>query len=287
MGVLDRVAKNLGLPDLVKHDFGVGEEATKRWLKDHAAKPLTQLEARRLVPEAAAVAQKVLAEGEGGVIREDLIDAFLGLILRPAEVDELLDLYRDCVSPMHLKLIKVAAAAQALRELGKTESARRLIDNAGAKHGEDARKINNLFGAGYLRSYFAFKRRLLEYEYQRHWSRVFREWFEQQLKFFERAIFINADTAAKDIGGELDKRLLAPSRPPRHDASVYAAGINNVDNAREAIDDWVATHKDFAYWHELGEYAKNVGCHFVVFNRHAGLPFYAKPLNRLWREYRT
>lgn len=142
------------------------------------------------------------------------------------------------------------------------------MDDATHRFGPDAAKIRSLYSAQYIEGPFLFQRMWMAFESQGpgNAERLFREWFEDQLKFFDRAIFVWAEMRKKEIEEGLTKRLLNV-RPAQAEVSVWAAGISAIGIAEKAIDSWLGRHEDFDYGCLPTRQGRTPGYRFLVYNK--------------------
>ena len=224
----------------------------EKWAKDNKVAPSKMVRAYEFYERMAPQLAEVLDSGEAGFIRDDLFEVFLAFVLEDSEARNILDLMHGVISEKHYELLEVAIAADNLRHQGLDGRAQRLVDDAAERVGSDARKINALYSARYVLTVFAWQHAMFRaLEDDAAANARFKAWFENQLKFFDQAIFVNEYTTESEIYEGIRIRIVSGARP-RNLMTIWAAGVNNIRNALHAIERFI---KDAAtQGHEL-EYA--------------------------------
>jgi hypothetical protein len=242
----------------------------KAWASAKSVRHVAEIEAFLVqgnLQEWGAAVRNALQTEDGGVIREDLVEDLVAFTLETALQTPILDLYRGYISDFHYQLLATALAAHNLRELGKDNQAIRLIAAAEKAHGHDARKINNLYSAGYLQSIFACELQMFKAFSYENDRRLFRSWFEDRLRFFEDALFVNFLTGPDEVVEGLTSRACGPKSKNARVVSVWAAGREKVLVAQDALKRWIKQHPEFDYAAYPKSYGSAVGAQFVVFHK--------------------
>ncbi|MBI2077441.1 MAG: hypothetical protein HYT80_03590 [Euryarchaeota archaeon] len=292
MGWFRSFCERWGIADLLDYKVETGTRAshTKAWMRASGAQTLADVEAIHWAAKVTPVLEKLLAKGNAGAIRSDLMDHFVALLVRTPDQRELLVDFRGWISPIHYKMLLLAVAAANERAMGRDQRSISLVANAEKKFGPDARKIHNLLSAGYISSIFIAQRRLHAFMYQSsvvNAKRLFQEWFEEQLSYFERAVFVNDDMALADLAREISTRLLDVAHPQPF-VSVWAAGVENVSKAADAVTSHVKTNKAFEFNILKGKHGKAFSVRFIVYRKHECPTFKPSRLELFWeREARA
>lgn len=268
-GRFGKILDAMGATHLARHHLeGVSQKAFTDWAAKKKWSAAIQLEAYVFSQEFEAKLAVLLDDGEGGVVRADLVEYLVSMVVEDADQKELLEEFRNHVSPLHYEMIRIAVGAQNLRELGRAVAARNLVESAERKMGPDAKKISNLLSTGYLSNYFVWKLRFCKFEFQTGHERMYREWFESQLGFFERAIFVGENVDKDHVGDELAKRLETKTTFRQSSVNVFAAGRDYVQFTHDVLSKWVEGHHGFEFNVEVSNLGrkKPPTARFLVFN---------------------
>lgn len=266
--VLDSLLRATGVDRLVPYvDESVDSARVGEWSKEQGVESLFDLEAYTFAEEAAPVLADLIDDGGGGVIRADLVEYLVANITRTRTQREIIEEFQPYLTDDQFYLLKVAMSAENLREMGKDDDSRGLIRRAERKFGPLARKMNNLYATGYLARFFLFWLKMMSIECQgdvANTRQVYQRWFSQQLKFFERGIFVSRDTTGASIMSEITARLASDRR--LRNAAVWAAGIDQINTAHDAVAEWVSCHDSFAMAVERGHYGGTHAVKIIVFD---------------------
>lgn len=271
---------------LEPHRPGIPKQKLLKWAAEKKVEASRLLRAYDFLAELQPEIAELLDNGEAGLVREDLYDVLLAFVLEDVEARNVLDLMHDVVSEKHYRMIEIAIAADNLRLNGLDTKAQSLVEDAERKFGPDARKINALYAAGYVLNNFAWKLAWEKAMDPKKGAAKFNQWFLDQLRFFEDAIFVNNQTEKTDIWSGIEGRLFG--RTPRSSMRIWAAGVDNIRKTSEVLDAMIAERKkkgqpgiDYAARAET--YGKAIAFEFLVFKD--GLPgMIRKHLPMLWEK---
>ena len=171
---------------------------------------------------------KDLFAAHAGVLREDLLLIFQVLLLRTTDEEELLDDFREVIPLEHYNMLLVANSVVKLEDATFSNEARRLRDDAVRHHGETAKRIYNLHRSGYVIGFFHFWLGWLKYEFQKGWKDKFQELWNQELTFFDQAVWCSEEMTSSDVHNEVIKRLM---KRGMKEVRVYARGAHKMDLA--------------------------------------------------------
>jgi hypothetical protein len=242
----------------------------EKWAKENKVGASKMLRAYEFYENMAPELGALLDSGDAGFVRDDLFEVLLAFVLEDAEARNILDLMHGVLSEKHYELLEVAVAADNLRRQGADEKSKRLIDDASMRFGEDARKINSLYSAGYVLTVFAWQHAVFRsLEDDKRANARFKAWFEDQLKFFDQAIFVNEYTTPQDITEGIAARIL--NGRARGMMRIWAAGVGNVRKTLDTLDEMIkvqAKHGvELDYGTKQDRYGKAVAVEFVVFHK--------------------
>lgn len=277
--ILDRLLKLTGAKHLAPYVEQIPGALVEK-LREEGATPVADIEAVHLSPEVISELGKLLDNGIAGVLRQDLMLPLYSLVVRTKTQSEVLHLLQGYVSEDHFDALTLAMAADNLRRLGKDEKSQLLIRKAERRYGADAKKIHNLYSAGYVPAFFLFQRNWFWFEDAKSAPRRFRQWFEEQLKFFDRAIFVNQFASKSELVEELRKRMVTRAKP-QDVVVVWAAGVHNVELAVDALEFWVRG-TDYDYASQVGNYGRAKSVRFTVFRKSAHPAMRGKRLPKYW-----
>lgn len=260
-------------------------DAFGRWLQDQKLAPVAKVDAFGVPPEVRRYLGEVLDLGEGGPILDELVLPFIALLFPQRDQEEVLDEMKGCISDAHLKMLRQAMVIENFHSSGLHEKATIILASAERTFGEDARKIFNLYGAGYVENLLLFELQMMKYENERLAPERFRKFFEEKLKFFDGAIFVNARNTRDDVFSGLRERLVVHAHPQAA-VTVWTASRANIDRVAAYLDEWVGDGRHYNYNVSLSKKGKNAIISAVVYNVQKAKTMRPSRLSHLWEDPR-
>ncbi len=179
--------------------------------------------------------------GDAGLVRKDLLLPEHAILSPRKEARKVIREFRGFIPDEDYRAMIAAEAIANLEDRGMREEANALRGNLKKKFGERGSRIYNRYRSGDVQDFFLFKLRWTLYECQgrvRDAARLFGKFWNDELEFFERAVWTNDMMSAKEIVDEVKVRL---DRRGVRRVLVYARGPSNVEKVRNAIDSWLAS----------------------------------------------
>lgn len=177
---------------------------------------------------------------DAGLVREDLLLPEHAIVSPRQDRRQLIREFRGYIPDEDYQALIAAEALCQMEDSGRREAANKFRRNLHRRFGERGAHIYNRYRSGYLEDFFLPKLRWVEYECQerkRDVARLFGKFWNDQLEFFEHAVWTNEMMTPSQIVEELTGRL---KRRGVRRVYVYARGPANVDKARAAVEDWLS-----------------------------------------------
>jgi len=274
---LQNLIEQTGFDDLVndvhRHSIPAGRLAKiRKWASENQVSRRVELLAYdfidRLGPKLEALIPRD-SQGNTGVMREDLYEAFVSFILEDPIATNVLDVMHGVLDNKHYEMLEIAIAADNFRGQGLMREARELIEDAMSHFGDDVRKINALYAAGYIHTVFVW-----EYAMRKAFGgsgavAAFNIWFKDQLRFFDEALFVSGEVDEEHIWSGVERRLFGAGLN-KSAMRVWVAGVENIRRVVTVLDKMVAEigrdgRDRINYRTQLSNYGPTIGVEFYVF----------------------
>lgn len=276
---LEKMLRALGVKTLTRHTLPEHEKAALRGALNDETQALARVAVWDIPSEKQAALAAILDAGKAGMIREDLLLDLLIFLFPPRSQEELIELFKGYMTQDELVMLRNAVAVDRLMAIDR-DRARGLLSSSERKFGPDARKMYNLYSAGFIAKLCVFERTMLIVQDERSAPRLFHEWFRRKLDFFEKAIFVNDLTTGEEIKAELRRRM----NPPASQSSVeiWGAGVNIINRVHSYLEEFVGDRKTWDFNISLRRYGDGWGATFVVYDVRKLPTFKPTRLERFW-----
>ncbi len=197
----------------------------------------------------------ILFGADAGFVRKDLLLPEHAMASPRKEARRLIREFRAFIPPDDYRALIAAEAVCNLEDRGMSKPARALHISLERKYGERGGRIYNLYRSGFIQDFFILKLRYTRYESPNdiNAARLFGAFWNDQLEFFERAVWTNEMMTPDRVVEETKQRF--SGRGVRR-VNVYARGREGIAKIREAVDALLENDPNFRKMEESYPIAK-------------------------------